>query len=297
MMRPADVRHHLHLLNLSPAEAASLLGAGLRTVRRWTAPDEEGGAEPIPGAAEAALRAWLKLHRLGLSWRPDANSLVSHDVQPLILPQAHADALAAVLARVRARRGPATQWDVDLERCRATLGKMTVSFYRLRDGGFSPQSFRRADDLPIDLERDQALLEDAYACIAAKLAAQAGEPRVLLALDEPQYAFGQDHLELWDTSLSPPVLVTIDAGALRAVFDIADSDPDVLVRLARAHKRALTQRAEELLLSGHVRNIEIDMRVGPVFRRIDLSEHDLRSVDAAERTEALSSHRHRKGTV
>jgi hypothetical protein len=284
MMRPADVRQHLQLLNLSPAEAATLLGVGLRTVRRWTAPDDAGDAEPIPGAAEAALRAWLKLHRLGLSWRPDANSLVSHDVQPLVLQQAHAQALADVLERVRARRGPATQWDVDLERCRATLGKMTVTFYRLREGGFAPQSFRRSDGLSIDLQRDQALLEDAYACIHAKLQAQADEPRVLLALDDPDFSMSWDGvIEMWDMSLSPAVLVTIDSGAVAAACRLLAPSDDDLLRFVRLNKRAITEVAEALLVRGFVTDYKIDSQLAPVFRRIELSPNELAPVAAHAR--------------
>ena len=278
MMRPADVRQHLHLLNLSPAEAAELLDVGLRTVRRWTAPDDEGDAEPIPGAAEAALRAWLKLHRLGLSWRPDANSL-NHDVQPLMQKQAHDEALKAVLARVKARRGPATLWDVDVERCRATLGKMTVSFYRLRDGGFAPQSFRRSDGLPIDLERDQSLLEDAYACIARKLAAEEHEPRLVLALDEPDFSsVWQGFIELWDMSLSPAVVVTIEPDELVETLGLTRTNDEDLLRFVRVNKMPITHLAEDVFVRGHFTEAKVDSQLAPVFRRVDLRERELRTL-------------------
>ena len=81
-MIPAEVREHLQLLGLNPVQAARMLGVGLRTMRRWTdigepeqgasaaAQGRAGQGADIPGPAEQALRAWLRLHRLGLSWRP-----------------------------------------------------------------------------------------------------------------------------------------------------------------------------------------------------------------------------------
>jgi hypothetical protein len=284
MMRPADVRHHLQLLNLSPAEAADLLGVGLRTVRRWTAPDQQGEAEPIPGAAEAALRAWLKLHRLGLSWRPDASALAPAAVAVADAHEANARALHDVVERVRARRGPATQWDVDLERCRATLGKMTVSFYRLKGGGFSPQSFRRSDGAAIDLERDQALLEDAYFCIAKKLALEGDEPVVHFALNEPDASLAwADVIEMWDTSLSPAIVVTIQCGGLRAAFDLDGADVDALVRVVRAHKTDITEMAESRFVRGYFDECSVDPNYPPVFRRITLGQRELAQLAGQQR--------------
>ena len=276
MMRPADVRQHLQLLNLSPAEAAELLGVGLRTVRRWTAPDQLGEAEAIPGAAEAALRAWLKLHRLGLSWRADASALASAQAAVADSHEANARALHAVLERVRARRGPATQWDVDLARCRATLGKMTVSFYRLQGGGFTPQSFRRSDGAAIDLERDQALLEDAYFCISKRLALEGDEPVVHFALDEPDESLAwADVIEMWDNSLSPAIVVTIECASLRAAFDLAGSNVDALVGVVRAHKTEITQLAESRFVRGFFDECSVDPQFAPVFRRITLGVREL----------------------
>ncbi|HEX7638563.1 MAG TPA: hypothetical protein VF457_09215 [Burkholderiaceae bacterium] len=284
MMRPADVRHHLQLLNLSPTEAADLLGVGLRSMRRWTAPDAQGEAEPIPGAVEAALRAWLKLQRLGLAWRPDATALATAAPQTLAAHDANAQALQDVLERVRARRGPATQWDVNLERGRATLGKMMVTFYLLRDGGFTPQSFRRSDGLPIDLQRDQALLEDAYTCIHAKLQAHAHAPRVLLALDDPDFSSTWDGvIEMWDMSLSPAVVVTIDSDVVLGASKLTAASDDDLLRFVRQNKQPITEVAEGLLARGIVSDCKIDSQLAPVFRQIELSANDLVPVAARAR--------------
>ena len=78
----------------------------------------------------------------------------------------HAIELDALLQRVAARGGPILPWVVNLGEKRADLESMSVSFYRLANGGFSPSVYRRNDDIGADLERDWPLLEDAFACIA-----------------------------------------------------------------------------------------------------------------------------------
>jgi hypothetical protein len=298
MMRPADVRHHLQLLNLTPAEAAQLLDVGLRTIRRWTAPDEPGEAEPIPGAAEAALRAWLKLHRLGLSWRPDACALAPVETGIADAHAAKAQTLNAVLERVRARRGPATQWDVDLERSRATLGKMTVSFYRLKGGDFTPQSFRRADGVPIDFERDRTLLEDAYFCIARKLELEGSDPGVHFALDEPEESLvWPDFIGMWDFSLSPAIVVSLEGEGLRATFDLPGAEVETLKRVVRAHKTEISQLAEARFLRGFFEDMHVDDQVAPVFRRIPLRARELAPLAGQVRPLLLKPSLEQKGAV
>jgi transcriptional regulator with XRE-family HTH domain len=153
-------------LGLSQAEAARLLSVDARTVRRWAEDPVE-----IPGPAEQALRAWLALHRFGLPWAPDSVDLVQHDPEQIAKHRAHAIDLDALLRKVEKRGGPAAPWQVDIDQCRATLGPLQVSFYRLRNGGFSPQSYRRKDG-PADLQRDWPLIEDAFAHIAQAIARQ-----------------------------------------------------------------------------------------------------------------------------
>jgi len=152
-------------LGLSQAEAARLLSVDPRTVRRWA----ENPAE-IPGPAEQALRAWRTLHRFGLPWAPGSVDLVRLDPDQIAKQRAHAIELEALLNRVQKRGGPALPWDVDLEHCRATHGKLEVTFYRLANGGFSPQSYRRRDGIPADLERDWPLIEDAFVHVARAIA-------------------------------------------------------------------------------------------------------------------------------
>ena len=79
--------------------------------------------------------------------------------------------LASLLNKVNERGGPAAPWMVDLKAGRATLNSIQVSFYRLPNGGFSPQSYCRSGDSVPDLRRDWTLIEDAFACIANAIAA------------------------------------------------------------------------------------------------------------------------------
>ena len=166
-MSAPEFAAHLDHLGLTQAEAAELLSVNARTIRRWV----DNPAE-MPGSAESALRAWLRLHHLGLAWRPDGLPLGEDDVSELAkqiaLYRQHAIDLDAVIRRVETRGGPAAPWHVDLEAHLATLGPMEVGFYLLPNGSFSPSTYRRTDAAP-NLNRDVHLLEDAYACIAKAL--------------------------------------------------------------------------------------------------------------------------------
>lgn len=153
----------LNGLALSQVEAAQMLSVDARTVRRWA----ENPAE-MPGPAEQALLAWSALHRRGLPWAPDSVDLVQQDLEQIAKHRAHAIELHALLEKVRLRGGPAAPWHVDLDKCRATLGPLEVSYYRLPNGGFSPQAYRRKDG-PADLQRDWLLIEDAFAHIAHEI--------------------------------------------------------------------------------------------------------------------------------
>lgn len=163
-----ELRVILDELGLSQAEAAGLLSVDERTVRRWL---EDGSR--IPGPAQQALRAWRRLHRLGLAWKPEDVPIGEDDTgefaRQIALYRQHAVQLDALLRKVDARGGPKLPWHVDLEENEASLGPMKIGFYRLPNGGFSPSTYRRSDQPP-DIQRDLELLEDAYACIAKALA-------------------------------------------------------------------------------------------------------------------------------
>ena len=162
-MTRKEFDEHLSGLGLTQVEAAQLLSAGPRTVRRWAE-----DPTTMPGTAEQALRAWMRLHKCGLAWRPDGVAVGAHDEEAIAVHRQHAIGLDQLLQKVRARNGPAAPWRVDLRRSCATLGPLKVSFYRLRNGSFAPQSYSRSDGPP-DLNRDWPLIEDACACIAESL--------------------------------------------------------------------------------------------------------------------------------
>ena len=165
-MTPIELEQYLLRLELSPPEAAQLLGVKTpRTVQRWLdgADDEE-----IPGPVEQALLAWIKLHDLGIPWKPDSRSIDTNDESQINGLRRHAVDLAALIARVDARGGPRMPWEVDHNRGFAMLGKVEVSFYKLLNGGFSLAHYTRRD-MPPDLRRDAELIEDAAYYIALSL--------------------------------------------------------------------------------------------------------------------------------
>ena len=151
----------LNLLGLSQVAAARLLSVDPRTVRRWVENPSE-----ISGPAEQALRAWLRLHEFGLPWSPDGVDLFEGDLEQIAIHRRHTIDLDALLAKVIKRGGPSAPWIVDLEKGKATLGALEVTFYRLPSGGFSPQSYKRRDDIQPNVERDWLLIEDAFLCIS-----------------------------------------------------------------------------------------------------------------------------------
>jgi hypothetical protein len=162
MMTLPELRLTLSRLELTQTEAAQLLGVAPRTVRRWL------DGEDVPGPAEQALRAWIRLHDRNLPWRPDTESVVKDDQDQIARHRAHAIRMDELLARVEARGGPRVPWLVDRGRQIATLGPMEVSYYKLESGSFSLANYRRKDADP-DVQRDWEAIEDAAASIAYAL--------------------------------------------------------------------------------------------------------------------------------
>ena len=154
-MKPTELEQYLLRLDLSPVDAAKLLGVKTpRTVQRWL------DGEEIPGPAEQAIRAWIKLHDLGIPWKPDSRSINANDEQQISGHRRLAEETAALIARVEARGGPRMPWEVDYSRGRAVMGGIEVSFYKLLNGGFSLAHYTRRDMAP-DPHRDSELIEDA----------------------------------------------------------------------------------------------------------------------------------------
>lgn len=166
-MSNLDLSATLNALGLSQVAAARLLSVAPRTVRRWVENPEE-----ISGPAEQALRAWQRLHAYGLPWSPDGVDVVETDPEQIALHRNHTIDLDALLLRVSERGGPSAPWAVDLDKGKATLGALEVTFYKLPSGGFSPQSYKRRDEIKPDVQRDWRLIEDAFACIARAIASQ-----------------------------------------------------------------------------------------------------------------------------
>jgi hypothetical protein len=295
-MHSTEVRAHLKVLALSPSDAARLFGVGLRTVRRWTQPEpasttpddgplvDPGTTEPartdparperagpaaradtIPGPAEQALRAWLKLQRIGAHWRPDG------------LPLGHVDP-AGALARVRERSGPRTRWDVDLLRYCASMGGHRVSFVwpGRAPGSASGPAFGTASGAPSEAigwalqsycpERSEAraagaaggpvsvealaeLVDDACASIARRLAGERAPRPPVLVMGEP--AWVGDAVELRDESFSPSVVCRLGTAALAAFLELpagaaSGITPAQLLGFSRRHHATLTELAGEL---------------------------------------------------
>lgn len=161
-MSAIELREALAVLGLSQEEAALHLGVAPRSMRRWLQ------GEAIPGPAEAALRAWLKLELRGLAWRPDSVTLFEHDSEKIAVYRQEAMHLNELLERVKARGGSRLPWKVDIANGQASMEWAHLSFYKLQNGGFSPSTYRRSDqDAPPDLERDRDLIEDGLYCIAS----------------------------------------------------------------------------------------------------------------------------------
>lgn len=177
MMTAKELERHLNHLDIDATEAALLLGVTYRTVRRWLFDGEE-----VPGPVEQAFRAWVRLHQRGLAWRADSVSIIEEDQQQIAAHRQHAIAVDEVLSRVEARGGPRLPWYVDRERCRATCGKMEVSFHKLTNGGFSLNQYTRKDTSP-DVRRDRDLIDDATWHIAKEMKKDAAIPVTLVYMD------------------------------------------------------------------------------------------------------------------
>src|SRR5712692_3360169 len=65
MMGRFEFVEALRKLRLSPKEAARLLSVDPKTTARWLDRTVE-----VPGPAEQALRAWMRLEEMRLPWRP-----------------------------------------------------------------------------------------------------------------------------------------------------------------------------------------------------------------------------------
>lgn len=286
-MHSPEVRAHLEALALTPGEAASLLGVGLRTMRRWTQPhrlerkllDHRSGKPPgdMPGQgaptpegkgaaldgiaapAEQALRAWLKLHRIGEHWRPNGLALQHVDV-------------AAAMDRVRGRSGPATHWQVDLAHCVARKtgrDRVQVSFIRHAHDRFTLQSFWSAQDGDARQACQSAgfgetlleLVDDACAGVARRLAGETELRWPRLVLGAAGLVPGA--VEMRDVSWRSVMKIRLPLAALRTAWTGDLGDGEALTLVTR-HQVLLAELASEIharreptLLADGTRMLEI----------------------------------------
>jgi hypothetical protein len=154
----------LNELVLTKTEVAKLLSVDIRTVMRWV-----DNSAKMTGPAEQTLQAWLRLHRIGMPWRPDGIDSVLSDfdeiAEKIKIYRHNAMQLNTILKKVKERGGPSAPWKVDLKKNVAILGPIKIWFCRLHNGLFSPSTYSRSD-CPPDLMRDKTLIEDAFVCIA-----------------------------------------------------------------------------------------------------------------------------------
>ena len=115
-MTTTELEQYLLRLDLTAADAARFLGVTPRTMQRWL------DGEEIPGPAEQALRAWIKLHDLGIPWKPDSRSIDDNDEKQISAHLRHAVDLAALSRRARKNRSKllqAAQWRVFISQLHA----------------------------------------------------------------------------------------------------------------------------------------------------------------------------------
>jgi len=215
-MNATQFRSTLAELRLTQVEAATLLGVDGRTVRRWIEANE------VSGPADRALRAWVTLNRIGLAWRPDGRAIAENSENQLAKYRQHAIDLVTVVEKVKNRGGPRLPWTVDLDRCLAKAGEMEVYFYKLANGSFSPQSYSRPGHP--DPIRDQPLLEDAYACIAERLAQTSDGKLEFMVLP----GISGSAVRLMAYTSDPQIVAIVSCDAIRSVTkaakDLTDED-------------------------------------------------------------------------
>ncbi|MGB9153906.1 MAG: hypothetical protein WCD70_12575 [Alphaproteobacteria bacterium] len=164
-MNDVEFNKHLEILGLNQSGAAAMLQIHPRTVRRW-----QNGEQEIPSPIADLIKAWCQLHDAKIPWSPELELIWHGKHNEIRRHHDHALALSAIMDRVKKRGGISAPWKVSLEEHSATLGPMTVCFYRLANNGFSIANYRRSDKAP-DINRDWPLIEDGVVAFAEAVGA------------------------------------------------------------------------------------------------------------------------------
>lgn len=162
-----DLSKILEELGITRMELSDLMCVNIRTVNRWVETPQE-----ITGPATQALLAWKKLKKLGMSWRPDSvdipEGLFDEVSTQIRVHRCKTVNINLLIGDEKKKNGPSLYWNVDIENCVATMGPARVTFYLINYELFCPISYIRLDGPP-DLNRDKAILQDAYLSILLKL--------------------------------------------------------------------------------------------------------------------------------
>jgi hypothetical protein len=256
MMNSADFAESLEDLGLDHEEAGQLLGMSARSVRRWC------DSEAVPGPVEAAVRAWLQLHRQGLAWKPGSMSVLLDDQLQIQRMREHATILHQLIQEVDRDGGPKTKWHVDVDRRRATNGVAEVSFYLLTNGSFSPSTYRRLDRAPS--EDDRAEIRDACYCIAQAFAEARKANKALYDIAEytssHAHLFAKDRADEVDADERAAAITRVAEDLLALAMRGTGGKityPDFDVHLRRLHALGFYPRAD---LVGAVANLLVARR-------------------------------------
>jgi hypothetical protein len=154
-------------------EFARLLDVDIRTIKRWVS-----GQSDVPGPVKTTLMAWQRLSKLGMPWRPDAFDIWNPQPGQLTKLLTHNLELSEVLRKVQQCGGPKLPWGIDLCRGKARLNGVFVSFYRLPNDSFSPQSYwLDPANKDYDPKNIQEILDDAFGAISNAISANNNDHR------------------------------------------------------------------------------------------------------------------------
>ena len=100
-MNRLELMNCMGSLKLSSSEMAKLLSVDPKTVERWLKDEVQ-----VSGPAAQALRAWMRLDKLGLPWRPADHMIGLSDEEiaaQIRLLREHNVGLDSILQKVRER--------------------------------------------------------------------------------------------------------------------------------------------------------------------------------------------------